>query len=687
MLVIISIFAFALTSLAEKIQAENTPNNNDAPLPFGAVPSKGQLQWHEVDFYGMICLSTITYTDKEWGYGDEPASLFNPDKFDAKQMINIMKEAGMKGILIVAKHHGGFCLWNTATTEYSVKNSPWRNGKGDMLREFSDAAREAGFKFGVYLSPWDRNDADYGKPEYLKRYREQLRELHTNYGDIFLSWFDGANGGDGYYGGTKEKRKIDTTNYYDWDNTLKIVRELQPLSAIFSDTGPDVRWVGNERGLAGDPCWATFTPNAPQAASNRNSGHRNGKYWMPAECDVPIRRGWFYHESQNNQVKSSETLFDLYFQSVGRGAALDLGLAPDKSGQLHPNDVESLKGLGKLLRETFSVNLAANAKITANQTRGESKTFSPSNLLDSDKNTYWSTDDTVTNGEIIIESPKPVHFNIVSLREYLPLGQRIDNVSVEIETEKGWQLFAQTQSVGSHRLLRGESVETSKVRIRTLGPVCPALSEVGLYLEPKRISVPVISRNKQGTITVTNQNRRMSAYYTLNGSEPNASSLRYTHPIAMPDGGIFKLKLYDGNNAGETYSREFGVVKTEWKHITEVKDQRRLAFDDDPVTVWVADKQTRELCVDIGTPKDISTFIYTPSATATGLINKYELYISSSPDNWGTAVSSGEFGNIRNNPLPQTIRLEKPVKGQYLRLVVIATIDDAPMSIAEIDVY
>lgn len=470
-------------------------SNVAPPAALSPVPNESQLCWNSVDFYGMICLSTITYTDQEWGYGDEPASLFNPDQFDARQIASIMKEAGMKGMLIVAKHHGGFCLWPTATTDYSVKNAPWRDGKGDMLREFSDAARDAGLKFGVYLSPWDCNDADYGSPVYLERYQEQLRELHTGYGDIFLSWFDGANGGRGYYGGARETRKIDRSEYYNWDHLWGLVRQWQPRSAIFSDVGWDVRWIGNERGEAGDPCWACYTPEAPDGGKPGCgftiyqlgvNGHRNGKYWMPAECDVPIRPGWFYHAAEDNRVKSSETLFDLYFMSVGRGCALDLGLAPNKSGLLHPNDVESLRGLGRLLSETFSTNLAINAKVVTNGTRGKSGTYSSSNLLDNNRDTYWSTDDDTTDGEIMIEFRRPTRFNIISLREYLPLGQRIDSISVEVYVGKEWKSFAGASSIGSCRLLRCEPVEASKIRIRTYGSVCPALSEVGVYLEPDR---------------------------------------------------------------------------------------------------------------------------------------------------------------------------------------------------------
>jgi alpha-L-fucosidase len=639
----------------------------EPPLPYGATPSEGQLQWHNTDFYGMICLSTNTYTDQEWGFGDEPASLFNPDKFDAQQMVGQMKVAGMKGVLVVAKHHGGFCLWPTATTDYSVKTSPWRDGKGDMLRELADAAQQAGMKFGVYLSPWDRNDPDYGTPAYIERYRAQLRELHANYGDIFLSWFDGANSGDGYYGGAREHRQIDRQAYYDWDSTWALIRQLQPHSAIFSDSGPDVRWVGNEKGIADV------------------DGYRNNKHWMPAECDVPIRPGWFYHAAENHLVKSPETLFDLYFASVGRGCALDLGLAPDKSGQLHPADVKSMQGLGRLLSETFSHDLAAGARVKASETRGNSKHYSASNLTDNNKNTYWSTGDETTVGKITVEFSKPTRFNIVSLREYLPLGQRIDSVSVEVFDGANWQLFSKAASIGACRLFRGEPLETSAIRINTWGQVCPALSELGVYLEPQRIAIPTVSRDLRGTVSVANLNPYTTVRYTLDGSDPSTTSEKYTQPIDIPNGGTLKLTAYSGKKAGEVLLYEYGMAKANWKAITGESD--RLAFDEDPFTCWTAQRNKLELCIDLGAETIVSSAIYTPPTDETaGLVVKYEVYAGKAPNRWGQPVAKGEFGNIRNNPLPQTIRFEKPVSARYLRFVATETVDSEPMAVAEIDV-
>ena len=307
----------------------------EPPPPFGPLPSERQLALHQMEFYGFVHFTVNTFTDKEWGYGDEPESVFNPTDFSAEQIVQTAKAAGMKGLIVTAKHHDGFCLWPSKFTEHSVKNSPWQNGHGDFVGAMAEACYKAGLKFGVYLSPWDRNRADYGTPEYLTYYRNQLRALMTNYGPIFEVWFDGANGGNGFYGGAKEKRTIDRQNYYDWPNTRSIVRELQPQACMFSDAGPDVHWIGNERGTAGETFWDTLNPAGRCPGSDKaglNSGERDGTDWIPGECDVSIRPGWFYHASQDAKVKTPEQLLDLYFKSAGHGASLLLNLPPDRRG-------------------------------------------------------------------------------------------------------------------------------------------------------------------------------------------------------------------------------------------------------------------------------------------------------------------------------------------------------------------
>jgi len=470
------------------------------PAPYGPVPSPRQLRWHELEMYGFIHFTVNTFTDREWGLGDEPEATFQPTAFDADQIVSTAAEAGLRGLVLTCKHHDGFCLWPSKYTEHSVKNSPWKDGQGDVVREISAACRRHGLLFGTYLSPWDRNHKDYARPEYIDYYRNQLRELLSNYGPIFEVWFDGANGGDGYYGGAREKRRIDNRTYYDWPNTWKIVRQLQPDACMFSDGGPDVRWVGNERGVAGETCWATVNGaqlypgvNGPHVRQWLNEGQRPGTHWLPAEVDVSIRPGWFYHAKEDAKVKSVQELLKIYYESVGRGANLILNLPPDPRGRLHENDVQTLREWGAVLKSTFAADLARGAKATASNTRGDlshaglaDPQFAATNVVDGRRDTYWSTDDNVTTPEIVLDLGRPVTFNVVRVREYLPLGQRVE--AFELDADHGqWEPVASATSIGNQRLLRTAPVTTSKVRLRiTKAAACPAISEIGLFLSPEK---------------------------------------------------------------------------------------------------------------------------------------------------------------------------------------------------------
>jgi len=441
-----------------------------------------------MEFYGFVHFTVNTFTDQEWGYGDESETIFNPTDFSAEQIAATAKLAGMKGLILTAKHHDGFCLWPSKYTQHSVKNSVWKNGKGDIVKELSVACHRHGLKFGVYLSPWDCNHKDYGHPEYIAYYRNQLRELLTQYGEIFTVWFDGANGGRGYYGGAREARKIDASTYYDWPNTRALVRQLMPMAVMFSDAGPDFRWVGNESGIAGDPCWATFNaegryPGGP--SEGLNSGQRPGTDWIPAECDVSIRPGWFYHAKEDSQVKTPEQLLDIYYKSVGRGAALNLNIPPDRRGRINENDVRSLREFRRILDKTFAKDLARSAILKASSVRGESPRFSPQNLVDRKRSSYWATDDNITTPELTLQFDRPTIFNVISLREYLPLGQRIEAFALDQWKDGQWVEFAHGTSIGNHRLIRVPSMKSTKLRLRiTQAPVCPALAELGVYCEP-----------------------------------------------------------------------------------------------------------------------------------------------------------------------------------------------------------
>ncbi|QNE39252.1 alpha-L-fucosidase [Hymenobacter sp. NBH84] len=459
------------------------------PKPYGALPSARQQAWHTTEVYGIVHFTPTTFENKEWGYGDADPSVFNPTDFDAEQIVRAAKAGGLRGIILVAKHHDGFALWPTKTTAYNISKSPFRGGKGDLVKEMEQAARKQGLKFGVYCSPWDRNNAAYGTPAYLPIYQAQLKELYANYGELFMSWHDGANGGDGYYGGAREKRSIDNTTYYNWDQTWGITRKMQPMANIFSDIGWDVRWVGNEEGHAAETSWATFTPRPPEGKNvavpgqanypQSPMGIRNGEFWMPAECDVPLRKGWFYHPTE--APKTPEALFDLYLKSVGRGAALDLGLAPDTRGQLHADDVAALKTFGDMVQHTFADNLAKGARLTASNTRHA--TYAPAKLLDGNRQTYWATTDNVHTPSLEIAFTAPKTFDIISLQEYIPLGQRVEGFTLEAWQDGAWKPLYTGTSIGAKKLVKLDApVTTTKLRVAiTASPVCVALSEVGVY--------------------------------------------------------------------------------------------------------------------------------------------------------------------------------------------------------------
>ncbi len=461
----------------------------DPPAPLEPVPTPRQLAWQQLEFYAFVHFSINTFTDKEWGYGDESPSLFHPAALDCDQWVRTFKEAGMKGVIITAKHHDGFCLWPSRYTEHSVKNSPWKDGKGDVLRELSEACKAHGLKFGVYLSPWDRNSALYGKPEYITYYRNQLRELLTQYGSVFEVWFDGANGGTGYYGGAREERRIDRKTYYDWPGTHKLVRELQPDAVMFSDAGPDIRWVGNERGIAGETNWSMINREefAPGMADKKvlNHGLENGKDWVPAECDVSIRPGWFYHASQDEKVKSVNQLVDIYMKSVGRNGSFLLNVPPDRRGLIHETDAERLKAFRHALDEIFAVDLAAGKHVSADTWRGKSDRYSPRNLTDGKKDTYWCTDDGVSQGVLTVDLEKRQEVNLFVVQEYIPLGQRVKSFRLEALLDGEWQEVAQGTTIGYKRILYFNPVKTDKLRLTIIdAKACPVLCNLEVYHAP-----------------------------------------------------------------------------------------------------------------------------------------------------------------------------------------------------------
>lgn len=477
------IAALFLSSLLSGCKSKVSP-----PEPVFPIPDERQLAWHELEQYAFIHFTTNTFTDREWGYGDEDPEVFNPTELDTEQWVRVVKDAGLKGLILTCKHHDGFCLWPSIYTEHSVKNSLYKGGEGDIVKELADACRKHGILFGVYLSPWDRNFAGYGTQEYITYYRNQLMELMDNYGPFFEVWFDGANGGDGYYGGARETRRIDNKTYYNWPVTWDIARDKNPQAILFSDAGPDIRWCGNERGYVGETNWNTISVDTLFPGKGRinqllNNGSENGNSWVPAEVDVSIRPGWFYHASENDKVRTPENLFKIYLESVGRGASLLLNLPPDRRGLIHENDIRALRGWKDLLDQAFSYNMAHEAKVSADSYRGNSGKYAPSNVTDCKKDTYWTTDDGILTESIEIDLGAPNKISYVVMQEYIRLGQRVKSFDIEVFMNEMWVKAGEGTTIGYKRIVPIEmegKVSKVKINIRD-SRACPIISNIAVY--------------------------------------------------------------------------------------------------------------------------------------------------------------------------------------------------------------
>ena len=668
------LYGTALGLLAILLPAcQETP----APTAFGPCPTEDQIAWQEMERTAFIHFSMNTFNDVEWGYGDVPPETFNPSALDCNQWVSICKQAGIKGIILTCKHHDGFCLWPTATTEYSVKHSPWRDGKGDLVRELSDACHKQGLKFGIYLSPWDRNAACYGTPEYIDMFRAQLTELLTNYGDIFEIWFDGANGGTGYYGGARENRSVDRQNYYDWPTTIELVRKLQPHAMIFGDGGPDVRWCGDEEGWVGETNWSTLRrdevyPGWPLYEQLRY-GHEDGTHWVPAEVNVSTRPGWFYHASEDHKVKTLPQLLDIYYQSIGRNGLSLINFPIDKRGLIHPNDSAQMVKLQAAVEADFAHNVAEKAKAEASNVRGGSRTYRATNVTDSNKETYWATDDSVTQASLTITLDKPTAINRFLVEEYIRLGQRVKGFTVEAFVDGQWKLLDTQTTIGYRRILRLPTVTTDKVRFTvTDAKACPLISRIALYQAPKVLTAPIVRRNKQGVVTITAADTEATIHYTTDGSEPTADSPTYDQPFTIEQPTLLKAIAFDpaSKQSSPITEEPFDIARTSWNILHTSDAQAAQILDGDPATMWQQEgtRMPTDLVIDLASEQSLKGFRYLPdqSRYAKGIIFNYEFAVSTDGKNW-QKVSEGEFSNIKNNPLWQT-RSFDPVSARFVRL-------------------
>lgn len=512
-----------------------------APEPYGALPTPAQVEWQKMETNMFLHFGPNTFTNMEWGNGTESADIFNPTAMDCRQWASIAKVAGMKGMIITAKHHDGFCLWPNPVSNHTVAQSKWKDGKGDVLKELSEACREYGLNFGVYISPWDRNDPHYGTPEYNEIFRQTLEHALTSYGPVFEQWFDGACGE-----GPNGKRQV-----YDWPLFNGEVYKHHPDASIFSDVGPGCRWVGNEYGSAGRTCWSAldtdgFSPGHVVSVDTLNCGNVHGAHWIPAETDVSIRPGWFYRDSENDKVKSLDDLLKIWYESVGRNSLLLLNVPPDSRGLICAVDSLRLTEFRAALDEIQSVDYAAGASVKASSERGRS--FKAENLLDDDYDSYWTVADDEFTPSVTLTFDSLRTFNRVMLQEYIPLGQRVAEFTVEAEGEDGnWTEIAHETTIGYKRIVLTDMVTATAVRINILKSyACPVLNKVALYRD--EIMGVQKAEVETGDIIPVSEARVFDA-----GKVVNASGFFYA-PILRGKGGCVVTYDLEGSIDGQTWT-------------------------------------------------------------------------------------------------------------------------------------
>ena len=704
------------------------------------LPRQNQTEWMRLERTFFIHFGPNTFRGAEWGNGQEDPSIFNPTELNADQWIRAVKSAGGKEVILVCKHHDGFVLWPTRYTEHSVAASPWRGGKGNLVREVANAARKYGVKLGVYLSPADlyqlrtnpKNPGGYygdgskkvlsaipTNPEsfksdpsrrrtppagfrtfhyevddYNRYFLNELYELLTEYGQISEVWFDGAN---------PDPSVQETYDYSDW---YDMIRRLQP-HAVISVKGPDVRWVGNESGIGRTTEWSVIPiPTTPDRfrwpdMTAKDLGSRSkltpGSYlwWYPAEVNNPILYGWFW--APRKRVRTAAELIDLYFSSVGRNGNWLLNLSPDKRGLIPDDQLASLDAMAEVIKETFAKNLASTAQLRADTSN---PVHQPAAALDGNLDTWWEAAPGRTTAALVLKLPEPRTFDVVSLQEAVDhRGQRIESFAIDIWNGVTWNQIDEQTTVGHKRLLRLKApVTTTQVRIRiTSSRLEPTLAEVGLFKMFPFVAAPEISdRDPNGSVTI-NSPTGLPVVYTLNGTMPNAKSTVYNAPIALPRGGsVYAACLTPDKHVGMMASKNFvGLAPTGWKVISADSETQAApasnAIDSNSDTFWQTAENApppRQITVDMGHRHRVAGFAYLPRQDGkhSGVIQSFRFETSIDGREWTTDVRAGRFDNIRNNPQLQEISFA-PVDARFFRLTALQELEPAgPAGAAEITV-
>lgn len=660
----------------------NATNEEKIQLAARVVPTAKQLAWQKLETTAFIHFGINTFTEREWGDGNENPELFNPTNLNTDQWVECLKNAGFKLVILTAKHHDGFCLWQTATTKHSVASSIWENGRGDVVRNLQASCTKYGLKFGIYLSPWDRNAECYGNsPLYNEFFKTQLRELLTNYGTIDEVWFDGACG-EGPNGKVQE---------YDFKSYYQLIYELQP-NAVVAIMGDDIRWCGNESGLGRDTEWSV-TPLQNDAYpenkienkrlnisnTSKDLGSRellekaNSVHWWPSEVDVSIRPRWFYTSDDDSKVKSLEQLVDIYFNSVGKNAVLLLNVPPSKEGRIAKTDSINLKQLGDFLTKMYSKNFIT-------------------------KNSYWNSN--IATGEKIYDIVSEDAFNVIELNEDITKGQRIENFSIYALTNNTWTLLTQGTTIGYKRLLRFPAIKAKKIKVvinASRGEFY--ISNIKAYKAEEFITPPTITRTKNRMIQITG-NQNSTIYFTTDGTTPNTNSQRYTAPFVFNQKGTIKaIAVFNGGETSSTItSCNLETPKTNWEVIDFTDEAQgyyaNLVIDEDEKTFWHTPWEgdikplPHIICIDCKRNISATGFTFYPrnDGHTGGIPFLYEFHISDDGKSWKRIITS-EFSNIKHNPQPQTVKFDKTLNFRFFKFVALEEVEGNNwISVAEIDI-
>lgn len=743
-LLLLSLSALALPSLADRQGNPNRPDfafvhellETDTPEMKVAkaaktLPRPNQVLWQRLETTFFIHFGPNTFNHVEWGTGHESPSDFRPTDLDARQWVAEIKNAGGRMLMLVVKHHEGFCLWPTRYTEHSVAASPWRDGQGDLVREVAEACREAGLKLGIYLSPADLfqiespdglygngsevrrsliptdpgsflsdptrgREVPMGSPvfeyevdDYNRYFLNQLYELLTEYGPVHELWFDGAH--------PKQTDPPQTYNRAAW---YELINTLAP-EAVIAIKGPDVRWVGNERGISRETEWSPLpVPIHPDKfdwgdmrAEDLGSRARleAGRFltWYPAEADVPILHGWFW--APNNRVRPVEELVNIYFSSVGRNSNLLLNLSPDERGLVPENQVRPLRAMAAVVRDTFARDLAAGAEIAASHSQAG---HPPENARDGDLDSWWEPPPGVDHPYLLLEWEEPVEFDVVSVQEAIAQrGQRIERFVVESWQGHGWVEHKSSTTVGHRRLLRlAEPVVARQVRVRIIeSRLEPSVAMVSLHRLAAPISEPDIRQLADGSVVISGSGQD-TIHFTLDGSDPGAESPVYKEPIRMPKGGLIRAIAVREDASSLVVERRLGfppALLSASAKASHPDHPPQNAIDGNPETFWHTpwgdgDKSGHPHAFQIDLPEAgmVAGLTYLPrqDGSPNGLIRRYRIETSMDGEQWNLAVE-GDFGNILNNPLEQLVEFA-PRQARHVRLISLSEAGERPFASA-----